>query len=322
MNTGVGKMGFARRVRFGPVGFAILTAPLAINMANAQSISGRSPAAIRPKFEVASVKPCKDGGNLGAKGGGRVSGTSPGRMTLKCQTVKDLIGAAYVLFADGQFHLPSSSPQILGGPGWINSERYDIDAKAEGIAKSEMMQGPMLQTLLEDRFKLKIHRGTKEIPVYNLIVAKDGPKLQPFKEGSCTPNDFLLNPSPPQLAPGQPPYCHRRIARQGSNWKLDMQATSIDDFCKLIRLDLPIINQTGITGLFDFPFEYAADDATTPVPPSTGGDLGAPGAAVSDPASAPAIFAVFQKALGLKLERGKGGSDSIVIDHIEKPTRN
>ncbi|SPE28423.1 hypothetical protein SBA3_1440008 [Candidatus Sulfopaludibacter sp. SbA3] len=64
--------------------------------------------------------------------------------------------------------MPSSPPEILGGPGWINSERYDIDAKAEGTAKSGMTQGPMLQTLLEDRFELKIHHGTKEIPVYNL----------------------------------------------------------------------------------------------------------------------------------------------------------
>jgi uncharacterized protein (TIGR03435 family) len=244
-------------------------------------------------------------------------------MTLKCQSAKDLIVAAYVLFADGHFHLPSSPPQIVGGPGWINSERYDINARGEGSASPEMMQGPMLQALLEDRFKLKIHRESKEISVYELTVAKGGSKLQPFKEGSCTPNDSLVNPFPPPLAPGQPPYCRRSRRRNGSNWTLDMQATSLDVFCKLLQLDLLIVDKTGITGLFDFHFEYALDDAIAPASLPAAGDLGgAPGATASDPASAPSIFAVFQRQLGLKLERGKGPGESIVIDHVERPSAN
>ena len=128
------------------------------------------------------------------------------------------------------------------------SERYDINAKAGGNARSEVMQGSMLQALLEDRFKLKGHHVSREISVYNLIVAKSRSKPQPFQERSCTANDFLLNPFPPPLAPDS------RLTRKGPNWRLDMEATSVDDFCGLLRLDFPIVNKAGITGLFDLHF--------------------------------------------------------------------
>ena len=75
---------------------------------------------------------------------------------------------------------------IEGGPGWVASERYTINAKAEDNANAYVMQGPLLQTLLENRFKLKIHRETREIPIYELVVAKGGPKLKPFREGICS----------------------------------------------------------------------------------------------------------------------------------------
>src|SRR5262249_9154185 len=105
------------------------------------------------------------------------------------------------------------------------------------------------------RFKLKGHHVSREISVYNLIVAKSRSKPQPFQERSCTANDFLLNPFPPPLAPDS------RLTRKGPNWRLDMEATSVDDFCGLLRLDFPIVNKAGITGLFDLHFEYAMDEA-------------------------------------------------------------
>ena len=110
-----------------------------------------------------------------------------------CTTVQRLVQQAYGLFADGQMN-PGSSLTVVGGPAWITSDFYEIDAKAEGPQGHAMMNGPMLQALLEDRFKLKIHRETRDVPVYALTVAAGGLKLEPF-QGSCTPRDFDKPPS-------------------------------------------------------------------------------------------------------------------------------
>jgi uncharacterized protein (TIGR03435 family) len=98
---------------------------------------------------------------------------------------------------------------IKGGPDWIHSEVYEITAKAEGLLGVEMMQGPMLQALLEDRFQLKIHRETNGGPVYALTLAAGGSKLKPFQEGTCT--KMPLTFSPPVLPSGQW-YCKTLIA--------------------------------------------------------------------------------------------------------------
>jgi uncharacterized protein (TIGR03435 family) len=121
---------------------------------------------------------------------------------MQCNTVENLIMMAYVFFQNGSSPTIKRMP-VTGGPAWIRSEYYAVNAKAEGAAPVAQMMGPMLQTLLEDRFKLRIHHETKEGPVYVMTVAKGGSKLQPAKEGSCTPLD--LNHLPPPPAAGQPP---------------------------------------------------------------------------------------------------------------------
>jgi uncharacterized protein (TIGR03435 family) len=134
--------------------------------------------AARPKFEVASIKPAR---SAPTKAGGAASASlSPGRLHLRCSatTVKGLIQPAYVLFANGRVNPPwSGAVPITGGPAWIDTERYQIDAKADGTQSQGMMHGPMLQALLEDRFQLRIHRQTVEVPVYELKVAKAGLKM-------------------------------------------------------------------------------------------------------------------------------------------------
>ena len=207
-------------------------------------------------FEVASIKPCK--------GDGGPEGSSPGRLNLGCRSVIDLIRSAYVFYVDGHFHLGYvDRVPIEGGPGWINSERYDINAKAEGTPGEGMMQGPMLQALLERRFKLKVHRETKEGAAYAITVAKSGAKLQPFKEGSCTPLDFKMS-SPPALAPGQRFCGPIRHARTGSNLTVEIRGFSLDDFATWLSgaLDRPVIDKTGLTGRFDIHFEFAPDEAS------------------------------------------------------------
>src|SRR5262249_25279795 len=122
-----------------------------------------------PKFEVASIRPCTENLAPGMRsGGGGPLSTSPGHLSVNCQTVKGLIQAAYVIFATGSRRSLDTlqSTTIEGGPDWITTERYTIEAKAEGEPTSVVMHGPMLQALLEDRFKLRIRHETRDVPVY------------------------------------------------------------------------------------------------------------------------------------------------------------
>ena len=196
--------------------------------------------------------------------------------------------------------------QIYGGPGWINSERYAIDAKAEDPQTQEMMRGPMMRTLLEDRFKLRVRRETRQGPVYELTVAKGGPKLEPVENGSCTPiEDFDFR----KLAPGQKPplLCNGAMVQSG---KLAFLAMSVADFCQNLAwnaFDRPVIDKTGLSGKFNFRLEFAPDEV-------------APGAP-TDPAG-PSISSALQQQLGMKLERATGPVESLVIDHVERPSEN
>ena len=92
---------------------------------------------------------------------------------------------------------------LEGGPAWIDSDRYQIGAKAGDAVSKEMINGPMLRALFEERFRLKFHRETREVPIYSLTVAKSGLKLQPSSGRSCTPRDL----SQPSLPPGEKPWC-------------------------------------------------------------------------------------------------------------------
>src|SRR5690349_10784257 len=114
------------------------------------------------RFEVASVKPCELGGNgrgaAGGRGGGGIPVIAPGRLNLGCQTARQLINQAYILYAGGKRNNLLANPiAIDGGPDWINTARFEISATTDPNSSQEMMRGPMLQALLEDRFKLAVH---------------------------------------------------------------------------------------------------------------------------------------------------------------------
>jgi uncharacterized protein (TIGR03435 family) len=128
---------------------------------------------------------------------------------MECVTLQRLIQLAYGTFADGA-NPNMQMLQILGAPGWTQSEFYNLTAKAEGAARVEQMMGPMMRALLEDRFKLKIHRETKEMPVYALTLAKSGIKAHPMKEGDCVAIDPNHLPTP---TPGQPMpnFCGKHV---------------------------------------------------------------------------------------------------------------
>jgi bla regulator protein BlaR1 len=291
------------------------------------------PALPAPAFEVASIKPCGSGDFGGKSGGGRSGGPvdgqgpSPDRLNLACQSVKTLIRTAYITFANGRRIAPGPLPPIEGGSAWIDSERYKVDAKAEGSPGQELMRGPMLQALLEERFKLKVHRETKEVPVYVLTVAKNGPKLLPFQDGSCVVLDFSKPPALP--APGEKPipFCGmamRRITEPNVKWEL--HGGSFDDLARALGVDMDriVINKTGVTGQFDFHMEFAPDESTPFLNGrGRGGDRGAPPPATpSDPSGGPSIFTAIQEQLGLKLESAKGPREFLIIDRVEKASEN
>jgi uncharacterized protein (TIGR03435 family) len=267
-----------------------------------------------PKFEVASIKPCvpaPPGFRGGGGGGGSESqGVGAGHLNW-CRPVIQFITLAYNTYATGERDLPQFLP-IVGGPSWINSESYDINAKAPGSASREMMLGPMLQALLEDRLGLKLHRETRSVPAYALTVIKGGPKLRPAKEG-CAPAD----PAKP-LAPGQKQLCggpaNGTIAGQ-SSITLDAHGLSLIEFSKSLAsiMGRPVVDKTGIEGRFDFDLEFLPDESTAGLHIRL---------ASSDSPSATSIFTAIQEQLGLKLEPTRGPGEFIVIDQIQRPSEN
>jgi uncharacterized protein (TIGR03435 family) len=242
----------------------------------------------RPQFEAASIKV----DTLGGGGNRNEFAELPGRLNIVNNRLRMIIGQAYGLNQDFL---------LVGGPSWVNSTRYTIQAKAEGTpSEKEMML--MLQVLLEGRFKLKVHRETRELPVYSLTVAKGGPKLQQSKEGGCAVRKPDARAAFP---PGQPtnPYCGSTLLLRG-RWD-----ASRVDMPKIIwalstLVDRQVIDKTGLTGQYDIHIEIPPDPLAT-----------------NDPA-APSLFTVLQDQLGLKLESDRGPVEVLVIDQVEKPSEN
>jgi uncharacterized protein (TIGR03435 family) len=271
----------------------------------------------QPQFEVASVKLNANCGNFR---GGRVP-FSPGRLAMECTTLQNLIQSAYGAFATGT--LNQEMLQISGGPGWVESDRYDLAAKAEGAARVEQMMGPMLRALLEDRFKLKIHRETKETPVYALTVAKSGLKIQPVKEGGCVPIDLNHLPQPPEPGRPRPNYCGNvsiRMSPQGVT--METHGSTMTEFAQRLSglLDRKVVDKSGIAGQFDFHLEFAPDESTRGFGGRGAGDAG--GATPPAAPEGPSVFDALQQQFGLRLTPDKAPVDSLVIDHVEKPSEN
>jgi bla regulator protein BlaR1 len=299
-----------KKILLGSAGLLAVIMPLVLGAMDAPlGAQTQSPihfgATAVPRFEVAAITPCK---SLEGRRGG-ITSSSPGRLDINCWTVANLIRHAYLAYANGRRNPASAlSTPLQGGPAWIDSAPYTIHAKAEQVVHEEMLRGPMLQALLEQRFQLKIHFGTTHMPVYALSVAKNGPKLRPFREGSCIPIDSTKVPRPRQ--PGE---CAPRITRRGATIVVDMQGFTLDEFIEghLGRVDRPVVNKTGIAGRFDFHLEYVPDERTGGPPPSEYADeIG------------PSLFTSLQEQLGLKLEPAMGLGDRLIIDHVEKPSEN
>ncbi|MGH9575506.1 MAG: TIGR03435 family protein [Candidatus Acidiferrales bacterium] len=240
-----------------------------------------------PSFEVASVKRNTDSVLT-------ISGVEPeagGRLSARAVTLRQLIAEAYQI----------RESLILGGASWSDSERYDIEAKAADPVGWNSGIRQMLQALLSDRFQLRVHWEPKEMPVYLLSVAKGGAKLEKMRN-ECTP--------------GPNGFCGGYTNRIGLITGEKASMTQLADTLSAI-LDHPVLDQTGLSGLFD-------DIKLEWVPDETQYESWGPQAykrAVSDPSGA-SLFTAIQEQLGLKLESGKRSVKVLVIDSAEKPTEN
>ncbi len=293
----------------------------------------------RPKFDAASVKPCAPGDGNGKSGrgggGGRGFGISPGRLWVTCMSVAALIDIAYVEFGSNPLTNDSRAMQpadrLRGGPGWMRSDWYTIEAVTDnsvangpttagrGMPAAAMLRGPMLQTLLEDRFQLKTHRDTEEAPMFALTLAKTGLKMKPNEVGRCRPHEPGTPLDMSEIA-GQKPWCIIHTGWEGPNWVIDAAGQTLNTLAgtlSAIVMGRQVIDRTGVTSVFDFHLVFAHDeDAPGSFPP----DLPSPFPATDVPAGQSVFTALGQ--LGLKLEPIKGPRGYIVVDRVERPSEN
>jgi uncharacterized protein (TIGR03435 family) len=281
------ELNFAKRVALAVAGIAALALPIIFGIMNAPAIRAQS-ADAKPQFEVASIKRNVSGDP------GRYIRPSGGRLSIANMTLKNLIAIAYEV----------RPFQLSGGPSWTDSESYDIEAKPEGNATPKQMEGPMLQALIEDRFKLQVRHDTKELPIYVLTVARNGSKLQRSDEKACVPVD-PSNPPLPSQGRNPSDTCGFLGLGRGS---LNANQVSMADLTMALSqlLGRTVVDRTGLAGKFDAHMTFDPNDPT---------------AASSDP-TLPSIFTAAQEQLGLKLESAKGPVDILVIDRAERPTEN
>ncbi len=273
----------------------------------------------RPQFDAASIKRNVNcGGRVNPRGGGPLTSEY---YSTSCVPVRVLIRLAYA----PQQHSFIRQTDVLGGAAWLDTEVYDVTARAANIGTIDRWHA-MLQRLLEDRCSLKIHEETREVPAYALTVAKGGPKIQPSKPGSCQPITYpttLLQTMilPSQSATNEPelPVCGwDSYSLKGGTIIRTGVGVTMDQFADLMldRLDRLVVNRTGLAGMFDIDLEYASETAQAR---PEGQD--SPGSVPSASDPTPSVFTAVQQ-LGLKLSPDKGNVEVLVIDHIDKPSDN
>jgi uncharacterized protein (TIGR03435 family) len=245
-----------------------------------------------PSFEVATIKPNNSGANSMQRltVGGR-------NFIVTAGSLGDLISFAYGI----------QPKQIVNGPDWMNSDRYDISAtiQPEGSPNPEQVR-IMIRKLLADRFALKTHNDKRDMSAYVLSIAKSGQKLTPTQLSGPLPG-FGMRPS-----------------SNPSGVTLMARNAGFDEFRSFLQnlvLDRPVVDHTGLTGKYDFQLTFTPDDSQfnghPPKAPASA-DSGAPVAA--EPA--PDLIKAFSDQLGLKLEAQKTAVDVIAIDHVDKPSAN
>jgi uncharacterized protein (TIGR03435 family) len=258
-----------------------------------------------PAFDVASVKanhsPDQRGGHVQFLPGGRLS-------------VQNIVLSAIISFA---YDVPiNPSIRLNGLPDWTRTARFDIEATTDkaslppdlvGLARIRKMK-LMLQTLLADRFHMQVRTETREMPLYALVIGKSGPKLKPAKiqESDCADPEAVKLAMP----------CHEVMGGMGRG--LHAKAVDVSDIAHYVEnwSDRPVVDKTGLTGLFEIDTEgWTPMTAQPPREATGGGDEG-----LNDP-DRHTIFLVFDR-LGLKLEQQRGPVQIYTIEHVEKLSEN
>lgn len=278
-----------------------LIAALLIGLTAAPTSSAQSNTPIRASYDVASIKQDRsDSPNIWFN-------FVPGGFGARNVRLRLVIQLAYRV----------EENQISGAPNWINSDGYDIEAKMDSSTAREISQlsedqrnqenRRMLQTLLEDRFKLRTHQETKELPVYALVIAKNGPKLHEAKPGDTYDSGFEEDGHP--LGKGL----------WINGYQLTGQGTTMSDLARELTAELgrTVIDQTGLAASYDFALKWIPFGARSPA-----GVQQAPGDASGPDSSGPSIFTAIQEQLGLTLKSQKGSVQILVIDHVERPSPN
>jgi uncharacterized protein (TIGR03435 family) len=296
--------------------FGLLSAVRIGAQPQAQNASANAP---EYAYEVASIKPsgALDGNSLYSVGIRYTpDGFTAGHFPLK----------ALLLLAFGV--LPDRLPGI---PDWTNSELYDVDAKMDSsVADALKKLSPdqlriarqhMLQALLADRFKLTFHRESKELPVYLLVVGKNGTKLQEAKADDTSAPEIKAPDG--QTLPKGAIQVNTSISADGMH-HFSAPGITINGHAGMLgaQLGRPVLDRTGLAGKFDVALQWIPERRQMQTF-SVGSSDGQPSVASARPDSnGPSLQAAVQEQLGLKLESGNGSVETIVIDHLEKPYMN
>ena len=289
--------------------FATVVIPIGIGLLHGPRVQAQAQTTVdanRPSFEVASVKANTSTG----PGPVRVGFPGNGRFNVTNMSLRELIRFAYEV----------QPFQLTGGPGWIDNERFDVTATTEGNPGPAVMR-QMLQSLLAERFKLAVHTETREMPTYDLLVARSDGRLGEKLRAAgpdCAPLTIPAGfPAPPPPPPGG------AVGRGGPGGPaggcpilmgpafISARRTTMDQLTRTLapRVRRIIIDKTGLAGFYDADLEFAAEFPMQPPP-------GAPPLPPPNP-DAPSIYTALQEQLGLKLESSRGPVEVVVIDRVE-----
>jgi uncharacterized protein (TIGR03435 family) len=243
-----------------------------------------------------------------------------------------LIRAAYGGLSRSEFdHL---APQVVGLPAWADSDIYSIDAKPETHSTAAEMIGPMLQSLLEDRFQLKTHTEPRDTPVYFLTVAEPNPKLRRLNDGECVPRDLFqelergaMKHDPiPGAQPSAPERCRevQFLGPSRNGTVMDFYGWTMAELSGALFRSYagrPVIDDTGLRGRFDLRLEFDARPREEEKVLLNGQEVTTEW---DEPTETHGISfsTALRKQFGLKLTPGRAPLDVIVVDRVERPSAN
>jgi uncharacterized protein (TIGR03435 family) len=284
-----------------------------------------NPSPTTPAFEVASIRPEEPGGTSAyVKIGFEQNGYTATGATLQL-----LLQEAYGIDDDRQ---------ILGAPAWAGSQSYTIIAKIDDATANELSklnddqrnlaQQRMLQALLADRFNLTLHRETKELPIYSLVIAKNGPKLHEAKPGDTYANGAKNFATGAPLGPHFVDFLFLagQVQMKAQGASLDLLVNRLTQKASALQLGRKIVDNTGLTGKYDFDLHFEvpwqSNGIRDPEVERAQGTSTGNGGDTSPESSDTSLFTALQEQLGIKLESTRGPVETLVIDHVDKPSAN